>query len=185
MLRLQVVLLYWACILLAFAMNLPGGKGQYLDKLSTLGMAWTGAYGRTAYNPYEAKGRATPLSVLGLVIVVPVMLGKSEIRHDAHYAFTAFDNTFSGFSNTWSWLLASLTPVYCMVAAGNVSTLCEEVKSPEKQVPKVCSALPSLRRTIRVQSARTNVPSQAMWLPVVLNGVLGTRESKYVPCTPL
>lgn len=125
----QVVLLYWACLASSLIMNLPGGHPKYLDRASTFAMVW---------------------AVLGLLIIVPTLLGTCGDRHDAKYVFTSFDPSFTGFPSAWSWLLACMTPTYSMIAAGNVAALSEEVHQPEKQIPK------------------------AMWIPVALNGILGT-----------
>lgn len=118
-------------------MNLPGGHPKYLDRASTIAMVWAGALLNLASISECRADQEFSYAVLGLLIIVPTLLGTCEHRHNAKYVFTSFDPSFTGFPGAWSWLLACMTPTYSMIAAGNVAALAEEVHQPEKKVPKV------------------------------------------------
>lgn len=79
---------------------------------------------------------------------------------------------FSGYPSAWSWLLASLTPTYAMIASCNITSLCEEVRHPETEVPRVRSSCDGSSRAFLLISC-----TQAMWMPVVMNALIGFRKT--------
>jgi amino acid transporter len=60
----------------------------------------------------------------------------AETRNSAEFAFTHFDASPSGWPAAWAWFVGLLQGAYVLTGYGMVASLCEEVKQPQKSVPK-------------------------------------------------
>ncbi|KAM0752578.1 polyamine transporter TPO5 [Meredithblackwellia eburnea MCA 4105] len=111
----QVSLTVWALSVISVVINLPAKRVSYLSALNNAAGIWS------------------TLSIGVIIIVILAMCGN---KNTASYVFTSFDPTVSGWNPGWQWWLASLTPTYSLLVAGNASAMCEEVLDAERQVPK-------------------------------------------------
>jgi amino acid transporter len=60
----------------------------------------------------------------------------ADNRNSAEFAFTHFDASPSGWPAAWAWFVGLLQGAYVLTGYGMVASLCEEVKQPQKSVPK-------------------------------------------------
>jgi amino acid transporter len=81
----QVVLCFWAVMLIAFSVNVFGAK--YLDHINKICIYWTVA------------------SVLIIIVTVLVM---SDERRSAKFGFSNFDASASGWPSGWAWFVGLL-----------------------------------------------------------------------------
>lgn len=125
----QVVLCFWAVMLIAFSVNVFGSK--YLDHINKICIYWTGA------------------SVLIIIVTVLIM---SDERRSAKFVFSHFDASASGWPSGWAWfvgLLQAACKIFfppprfttnsvldTLTGYGMVASMCEEVQNPEREVPK-------------------------------------------------
>ncbi|BEJ15277.1 hypothetical protein CspHIS471_0410440 [Cutaneotrichosporon sp. HIS471] len=109
----QTVLVYWASLLGALAINIL--YNRHLDKLNTICLYWTGA---------------------SVIIIIVTLLTRAEKRNSAKFAFSHFDSSLSGWPQAWSFFVGLLQAAYTLTGYGMVAALCEEVHSPQKEVPK-------------------------------------------------
>ena len=65
----------------------------------------------------------------------------ADTRNSAEFAFTHFDASPSGWPAAWAWFVGLLQGAYVLTGYGMVASLCEEVKQPEKSVPKAMGEL--------------------------------------------
>lgn len=110
----QVVLTYWAVLLIAPLVNIFASK--HLDRLNTLCVYWTAA------------------SVL--IILVTLLVMARGGRRSARFVFTEFDASRAGWAPGWSFFVGLLQSAYTLTGYGMVASLCEEVGTPEREVPK-------------------------------------------------
>lgn len=109
----QTVLMFWATMLVCFAINVFGAK--YLDFINKLCIYWTGA------------------SIIILLIVLLVM---APSRRSGEFVFANYDASASGWPTGWSFFVGLLQPAYVLTGYGMVAAMCEEVQTPEREVPK-------------------------------------------------
>jgi len=109
----QTVLCFWATMVLCYAINIFGAK--YLDFINKLCIYWTGA------------------SIIILLITLLVM---SPHRRSASFVFGHYDASASGWPTGWSFFVGLLQPAYVLTGYGMVAAMCEEVQTPEREVPK-------------------------------------------------
>lgn len=109
----QTVLMFWATMLLCFAINVFGAK--YLDFINKLCIYWTGA------------------SIIILLITLLVM---APSRRSGEFVFAHYDASASGWPTGWSFFVGLLQPAYVLTGYGMVAAMCEEVQTPEREVPK-------------------------------------------------
>ena len=110
----QTVLMFWAVTILCALVNIFGVK--YLDFINQACIWWTGA------------------SIL--IILITLSATADAGRHSASYAFTHYDASSSGWAPGWSFFVGLLQPAYVLTGYGMVASMCEEVQSPEREVPK-------------------------------------------------
>ncbi|KAK5092989.1 hypothetical protein LTR70_000544 [Exophiala xenobiotica] len=110
----QTVLMFWCVMLLCLAINVFGAK--YLDFINKLCIYWTGA------------------SILILMITLLTMARVG--RRSGEFVFTNYDASASGWPSGWSFFVGLLQPAYVLTGYGMVAAMCEEVQTPEKEVPK-------------------------------------------------
>ncbi|KAK1925952.1 amino acid/polyamine transporter I [Papiliotrema laurentii] len=106
----QTLLVYWAALIGAFCINLFFNK--YLDMLNTVCLWWTGAS------------------------IIVTLLAMADTRNSAEFAFAHFDASNSGWPGAWAWFVGLLQGAYTLTGYGMVAALCEEVKNPEREVPR-------------------------------------------------
>ncbi|KAK9777935.1 putative Gaba permease [Seiridium cardinale] len=109
----QTVLMFWAVTLVCYLINIFGSK--YLDLINTLCIYWTGA------------------SILIFLIVLLVM---SPSKRSGEFVFAHFDASASGWPSGWAFFVGLLQPAYVLTGYGMVAAMCEEVQTPEREVPK-------------------------------------------------
>ncbi|CAF4973888.1 unnamed protein product [Rotaria sp. Silwood1] len=110
----HVLLMYWAVLLIALLTNIFAAK--YLGLINTICVFWTGA------------------SVL--IILVTLLTTAKAGRRSVEYVFTEFNATRSGWAPGWAFFVGLLQSAYTLTGYGMVAALCEEVQSPEREVPK-------------------------------------------------
>lgn len=109
----QTVLMFWFVTLICYLINVFGSK--YLDQINTLCIYWTGA---------------------SIVIILIVLLSMSPSKRSGEFVFAHFDSSASGWPSGWSFFVGLLQPAYVLTGYGMVASMCEEVQSPEREVPK-------------------------------------------------
>jgi len=84
----------------------------------------------------------------------------ADTRNSAEFAFTHFDASPSGWPAAWAWFVGLLQGAYVLTGYGMVASLCEEVKQPEKSVPKAMGELTASSYWTRLinQSSRSSQP---------------------------
>ena len=110
----QTVLMFWAVTLLCMAVNIFLSK--YLDFINKLCIYWTGAS-------------------IFIIMITLLVMAKGGRRSGA-YVFTHYDASASGWPTGWSFFVGLLSPAYVLTGYGMVASMCEEVQSPEREVPK-------------------------------------------------
>ncbi|ORY62446.1 gaba permease [Pseudomassariella vexata] len=109
----QTVLMFWAVTLLCFLINVFGHK--YLDWINTVCIYWTGA---------------------SMIIFLVVLLAMSPTKRSGEFVFAHYDASGSGWPTGWAFFVGLLQPAYVLTGYGMVAAMCEEVQSPEREVPK-------------------------------------------------
>ncbi|KAH9870227.1 hypothetical protein J1614_007150 [Plenodomus biglobosus] len=79
-----------------------------------------------------------------IAIVVCVLAIAKNGRHSAHYVFTEFDPSNSGWVPGWSFMVGLLHAAYATSSTGMIVSMCEEVRQPATQVPKAMVATVAL-----------------------------------------
>ncbi|KIJ23625.1 hypothetical protein M422DRAFT_195712, partial [Sphaerobolus stellatus SS14] len=112
----QVVLIFWAVTLLTMSVCLFGNK--WLPMIDTICAWWTG------------------ISII--IILIALSSTAKQGRHSAAYALGHYDGTLSGWPKGFSFFIGIrlLPPAYTYAAIGMISSMAEEVKEPDMQVPK-------------------------------------------------
>lgn len=109
----QTVLMFWAVMLLCMSINIFGSK--FLDLINKLCIYWTGS---------------------SITIILIVLLVKAPSRRSGEFVFAHYDASRSGWPTGWSFFVGLLQPAYVLTGYGMVAAMCEEVQSPEREVPK-------------------------------------------------
>ncbi|RDW88186.1 putative GABA permease [Coleophoma cylindrospora] len=109
----QVVLMFWAVMAVAFAVNVFGAK--HLDLLNKICIWWTSA---------------------SVIIIVVTILVMAPERRSAKFVFSHFDASASGWPSGWAWFVGLLQAAYTLTGYGMVASMCEEVQMPEREVPR-------------------------------------------------
>ncbi|KAJ9663867.1 hypothetical protein H2198_000627 [Neophaeococcomyces mojaviensis] len=109
----QTILCFWATMLLCYLINIFGAR--YLDFINKLCIYWTGA------------------SIIILLITLLVMAPQ---RRSGSFVFAHYDASASGWPTGWSFFVGLLQPAYVLTGYGMVAAMCEEVQTPEREVPK-------------------------------------------------
>jgi amino acid permease (GABA permease) len=110
----QVLLMYWAVLLVALFTNILAAK--HLSFINSVCVFWTAA------------------SVL--IILVTVLTMAKGGRRSAKYVFTEFDATRAGWPAGWAFFVGLLQSAYTLTGYGMVAAMCEEVQNPDREVPK-------------------------------------------------
>ncbi|KAF4119937.1 to GABA permease GabA [Geosmithia morbida] len=109
----QTVLCFWAVMLVCALVNAFGAR--YLDFINKLCIYWTGA---------------------SVVIILVTLLATAEHRRSAEFVFSHYDSSASGWPSAWSFFVGLLQAAYTLTGYGMVAVMCEEVQSPEREVPR-------------------------------------------------
>ncbi|KAK8084735.1 GABA permease [Apiospora hydei] len=109
----QTVLMFWAVTLLCYTINVFGAK--HLDLINTVCIYWTGS---------------------SIVIILIVLLAMAPEKRSGEFVFAHYDPSISGWPSGWSFFVGLLQPAYVLTGYGMVASMCEEVQSPEREVPK-------------------------------------------------
>ncbi|KAK8045038.1 GABA permease [Apiospora rasikravindrae] len=109
----QTVLMFWAVTLLCYTINVFGAK--HLDLINTVCIYWTGS---------------------SIIIILIVLLAMAPEKRSGEFVFTHYDASISGWPLGWSFFVGLLQPAYVLTGYGMVASMCEEVQSPEREVPK-------------------------------------------------
>lgn len=110
----QTVLMFWCVTLICFSVNVFLAK--YLDFINKLCIYWTGA------------------SIIILLITLLTMAKAG--RRSGEFVFANYDASSSGWPTGWSFFVGLLQPAYVLTGYGMVAAMCEEVQTPEREVPK-------------------------------------------------
>ncbi|GHJ84023.1 hypothetical protein NliqN6_0425 [Naganishia liquefaciens] len=116
----QTVLTYWAALIISVLVNIF--MNSHLEKLNTFCLYWTTA--------------SVIIPINGVRQIIVVILAMADTRNSAEFAFTHFDNSFSGWPKAWSFFVGTLQAAYTLTGYGMVAALCEEVRDPVREVPK-------------------------------------------------
>lgn len=109
----QTCIVYWVSLALSLLINLYFNR--HLDKLNTVCLYWTAG---------------------SVIIIIVTLLAMADTRNSGAYAFGHFDASFSGWPSAWAWFVGLLQGAYTLTGYGMVAALCEEVKEPERAVPR-------------------------------------------------
>ncbi|KAI1101130.1 amino acid transporter [Jackrogersella minutella] len=109
----QTILMFWAVMLLCYLINVFFSK--HLDLINTVCIYWTGA---------------------SIIIFLIVLLVMSPSKRSGEFVFTHYDSSASGWPAGWSFFVGLLQPAYVLTGYGMVASMCEEVQTPEREVPK-------------------------------------------------
>ncbi|KAJ1332976.1 choline transport protein [Microdochium nivale] len=109
----QTVLMFWATTLLCYLVNVFGQK--HLDLINKICIYWTGA---------------------SIIIIMIVLLVMSPSKRSAEFVFAHYDASGSGWPSGWSFFVGLLQPAYVLTGYGMVAAMCEEVQTPEREVPR-------------------------------------------------
>lgn len=109
----QTILMFWAVMILCYMINVFGSK--YLDLINTVCIYWTGA---------------------SVIIIMVTILVMADHRRSGEFVFAHFDASGSGWPAGWSFFVGLLQPAYVLTGYGMVAAMCEEVQTPEREVPK-------------------------------------------------
>lgn len=109
----QTVLMFWCVTLVCFLVNVFLAK--YLDFINKLCIYWTGA---------------------SIVILLVVLLTLGHDKRSGEFVFANYDASASGWPTGWSFFVGLLQPAYVLTGYGMVAAMCEEVQTPEREVPK-------------------------------------------------
>jgi amino acid permease (GABA permease) len=109
----QTILCYWAIMLVCMLVNIFAAK--HLDLINKICIYWTSA------------------SVLIIMVTVLVM---SPNKRSAREVFGHYDASASGWPSGWAFFVGLLQAAYTLTGYGMVAAMCEEVQSPEREVPK-------------------------------------------------
>lgn len=110
----QTVLMFWAVTMVCMMVNIFGAK--YLDFINKICLYWTGAS-------------------IFLIMITLLVMAKAG-RRSGEYVFTHYDASASGWPTGWSFFVGLLSPAYVLTGYGMVAAMCEEVQSPEREVPR-------------------------------------------------
>ncbi|KAJ4373137.1 hypothetical protein N0V83_003428 [Neocucurbitaria cava] len=114
----QVYLIFLGITLICNAVSAFGNR--WLPWLDTFAIFWTFA------------------GVIAIIVCV-LAIAKNG-RHSAHYVFTEFDPSNSGWVPGWSFMVGLLHAAYATSSTGMIVSMCEEVREPATQVPKAMVA---------------------------------------------
>jgi amino acid permease (GABA permease) len=109
----QTVLCFWCVTLICYLINVF--MSRYLDQINTLCIYWTGA---------------------SIVIILIVLLAMSPSKRSGEFVFAHYDASASGWPSGWSFFVGLLQPAYVLTGYGMVAAMCEEVQTPEREVPR-------------------------------------------------
>ncbi|KAL1741289.1 amino acid/polyamine transporter I [Schizophyllum fasciatum] len=75
--------------------------------------------------------------VLGLVAILACLPARARAgRHSAEFAFTHFDESFSGWPPGWTFFIGLFPPGYTFSGVGMIASMAEEVHRPALNVPR-------------------------------------------------
>ncbi|KAG4217130.1 hypothetical protein PC116_g34389 [Phytophthora cactorum] len=60
----------------------------------------------------------------------------SPSKRSGEFVFAHYDASASGWPVGWSFFVGLLQPAYVLTGYGMVAAMCEEVQTPEREVPK-------------------------------------------------
>ncbi|KAK7751570.1 hypothetical protein SLS62_006520 [Diatrype stigma] len=109
----QTVLMFWAVMVLCFLINVFGAP--YLDLINTVCIYWTGA---------------------SVIIILITVLAMADTLNSGEFVFAHYDASGSGWPAGWSFFVGLIQPAYVLTGYGMVAAMCEEVQTPEREVPK-------------------------------------------------
>ncbi|KAF2651147.1 amino acid transporter [Lophiostoma macrostomum CBS 122681] len=91
-------------------------------------------------NTLYVKGLHYMNSGLGFFIVIGVLAGCTNEKHDAKYVFTHFENNTGWNSDAVAWCVGLLPALYAFFSLDAASHFSEEIESPEIAVPRALLA---------------------------------------------
>ncbi len=109
----QTILVFWAVMVLCYLINIFGAR--YLDLINTVCIYWTST---------------------SVIIILVTLLAMAKQRRSGEYVFAHYDASGSGWPAGWSFFVGLLQPAYVLTGYGMVAAMCEEVQTPEREVPK-------------------------------------------------
>ncbi|KAF2182795.1 amino acid permease-like protein [Zopfia rhizophila CBS 207.26] len=109
----QTILMFWAVMLICMLVNIFGAK--YLDLINKVCIYWT---------------------AVSVVIILITLLSMADTRRSGAFVFGHYDASQSGWPSGWAFFVGLLQAAYTLTGYGMVAAMCEEVQSPEREVPK-------------------------------------------------
>ncbi|RKK78707.1 hypothetical protein BFJ69_g5459 [Fusarium oxysporum] len=144
--------------------------------------------------PMVDTAAATTTLVTVVAIAIALSVTAKAGRHDAAYALGHYDGSLSGYPTGFSFFIGLLPPAYTFSAIGMITSMAEECRHPEKEVPKalmsvipiggvaalffllpICFTLPPVEDILAAPY------SQA--LPYIVHTVMGTRAGAVIIMT--
>ncbi|KAH7112159.1 amino acid permease-like protein [Dendryphion nanum] len=110
----QTILMFWAVMLVCMLVNIFGAR--YLDLINKVCIYWTAS------------------SVI--IILITLLSMAKETRRSGAFVFGHYDASASGWPSGWAFFVGLLQAAYTLTGYGMVAAMCEEVQSPEREVPK-------------------------------------------------
>ena len=109
----QTIFCYWAVMLVCMIFNIFFSR--YLDLINKVCIYWTSA------------------SVFIILVTVLVM---APSKNSGSEVFGHYDASASGWPDGWAFFVGLLQASYTLTGYGMVAAMCEEVQTPEREVPK-------------------------------------------------
>ncbi|KAF2203303.1 amino acid permease-like protein [Delitschia confertaspora ATCC 74209] len=109
----QTILMFWAVMVVCMCVNIFGAK--YLDLINKICIYWTGA---------------------SVIIILVVLLSMADRKRSGEFVFAHYDASESGWPEGWAFFVGLLQAAYVLTGYGMVAAMCEEVQTPEREVPK-------------------------------------------------
>ncbi|KAF8468437.1 putative gaba permease [Kalaharituber pfeilii] len=109
----QTILMYWCVMIVCALVNIFGSR--YLDIINKICIYWTAA---------------------SVVIIMVTILSMADVRRSAKFVFTHYDASASGWPDGWAFFVGLLQAAYTLTGYGMVASMCEEVQTPQLEVPR-------------------------------------------------
>ncbi|KAF5592657.1 amino acid transporter [Fusarium subglutinans] len=141
--------------------------------------------------PMVDTAAATTTLVTVIAIAIALSVTAKAGRHDAAYALGHYDGSLSGYPTGFSFFIGLLPPAYTFSAIGMITSMAEECRHSEKQVPQalmpvipiggvaslffllpICFALPPVEGILAAPYGQA--------LPYILHTVMGTRAGAVI-----
>ncbi|KAF5629317.1 amino acid transporter [Fusarium sp. NRRL 52700] len=141
--------------------------------------------------PMVDTAAATTTLVTVVAIAIALSVTAKAGRHNDPYALSHYDGSLSGYPTGFSFFIGLLPPAYTFPAIGMITSMAEECRHPEKEVPQalmyvipigglaalffllpICFTLPPIEDVLAAPYGQA--------LPFILHTVMGTRAGAVI-----